>query len=310
MPTFATIIPNYNTAARIGEALDSLLGQTRPFDDILIVDDGSTDDSCAIIERLIAGKPTIRFIRNARNMGVVATLNRALPLITSDYVHMASANDTYSLRMLELCVKALKEQGDIALFCGNASFFYADTNRTRPVSMALDQTPHFISADAFHATVRRNPLTFFGGGIVMRHRSVMEAKALQEPLRWHCDWMLYYMLAFQYGAYFIPECLVHVEVSSESYSSNAMIWNRQRDVIHALITLLASDYPQMKQRWKSAALLPTYDLRALGLLWQPDCRWYVTPLLLWRLLIHSMAYRLKYFLPRTLLIRLRSLFRV
>lgn len=75
MPSFATIIPNYNCSACIGDAFDSLLSQTRPFDEILIIDDGSTDNSIAIIEKLIVDIPTARLIRNSQNLGVVATLN-------------------------------------------------------------------------------------------------------------------------------------------------------------------------------------------------------------------------------------------
>ena len=45
MPTLSVIIPNYNRAALIGETLANVFAQTRPPDEVIVVDDGSTDDS-------------------------------------------------------------------------------------------------------------------------------------------------------------------------------------------------------------------------------------------------------------------------
>lgn len=310
MPRFCAIIPNYNDGARISASLASLFGQSRPYDEILIIDDGSTDDSPAVIERLIAGHPNARLIRSPANKGVVPTLNAGLKLVQGDYVHMASANDTYNLRLIEYCEKALAQYPDLAVICGNALFRYKESGRDRPVFMDLPQAFAYISPLAFHAKVKRSPITFFGGSIVMRHRDVMNAGGLQESLCWHTDWLVYYLLAFRSGLYFIPESLVQIEVANESYSSQAMVWSRQRDVIYALITFIAKQDEYMRQRWRSAAMLPTYNLRALGLLWRPECRWYITPLLLWRLLIHTVSYRLKYYLPRGWLIKMRKVVRV
>lgn len=310
MTRFAAIIPNYNTGSHIGAALACLLGQTRPYDDILIIDDGSTDDSVAVIQSLIRDQPRARLLRNEKNMGVVATLNRGIDCVDADYIHMVSANDTYYTDLVRRCEMALGERPDIAIFCGNGVFHYKEKGRTRPVFMHLPQHPSFIGPAEFQDHVRTNPLTFFGGGIILRRESVLLAGKMDEGLRWHADWALYYLLALQYGVYFIPEPLVTIEVSDESYSSQALQWDRQKYVIHHLIASLGTRQDGMGAIWKRVALLPTYDLRACTLLARPECRWYVTPLLLWRLLIHSLAYWLKYLFPRKLLLSLRPLFRV
>ena len=59
-PTLSVVMPNYNHAKFLPRALDSLLGQTRPPDEILVLDDGSTDDSRAILERVAGREPLIR----------------------------------------------------------------------------------------------------------------------------------------------------------------------------------------------------------------------------------------------------------
>jgi glycosyltransferase involved in cell wall biosynthesis len=308
--TFAAVIPNYNDGARIGTALAALFNQTHPYDEILIIDDGSTDDSADVIERLITGNPNARLVRAPANKGIVPTLNQGLLLVASDYVHMASANDSYHPRLLEYCANAVAQYPDITVFCGNATFRYKEGNREDPVLMDLPQEPHYFTAKAFRARIRQSPLAAFGGGIIMRRSDMLRHGGLQESLRWHTDWMMYYMLAFEHGLYYMPEPLVTIEVAKSSYSSQARIWSRQREVIHELITRIGRESPEMQSIWKSTALLPTYDLRTLSVLRQPECRWYATPLLVWRLLVHSAAYWLRDHLPRAWLVRLRTLFRV
>ena len=78
--TIAAIVPLYNGADYITRSLQSILDQTRPADEIIIVDDGSTDDGAAVARRVAAGHDAVRFLSkinggqsSARNTGVAAT---------------------------------------------------------------------------------------------------------------------------------------------------------------------------------------------------------------------------------------------
>ena len=55
-PSLSVVLPNYNHAKLIGRALAALLAQEHAADEIIVVDDGSTDDSVAVIERIAAGR--------------------------------------------------------------------------------------------------------------------------------------------------------------------------------------------------------------------------------------------------------------
>jgi glycosyltransferase involved in cell wall biosynthesis len=66
----SVVLPNYNHAHFLRESLDALTGQTRPADQIVIVDDASTDDSTSIIEEFRAAHPSITVIENDVNQGV------------------------------------------------------------------------------------------------------------------------------------------------------------------------------------------------------------------------------------------------
>ena len=63
-PSLSVVLPNYNHAKLIGRALAALLAQKRAADEIIVIDDGSTDDSVRVIERIAAKAPAIRILHN------------------------------------------------------------------------------------------------------------------------------------------------------------------------------------------------------------------------------------------------------
>ena len=87
--TVCAIVPTYNRAHLIGECLDSLLCQTRPLSEIIVVDDGSTDTTRATLDRYAA---RVRILRQP-NSGKAAALNRALSEASSDYVWICDDDD-------------------------------------------------------------------------------------------------------------------------------------------------------------------------------------------------------------------------
>lgn len=88
-PTVAVIIPTYNRAALLKQALESVLRQTRPADDVVVVDDGSSDATAAVVRRF---QRQVRYVHQA-NAGKPAALNRGLRTITSDYVWIMDDDD-------------------------------------------------------------------------------------------------------------------------------------------------------------------------------------------------------------------------
>ena len=107
MPTLSVIIPNYNRADLIGETLDNVLAQTRAPDEVIVVDDGSTDNSVAIIERY--GK-RVTLIRQA-NAGPGAARNRGLAAARGELIQFMDSDDLWSLNKLEAQERALIESG-------------------------------------------------------------------------------------------------------------------------------------------------------------------------------------------------------
>ncbi|HEY9006038.1 glycosyltransferase family 2 protein [Ohtaekwangia sp.] len=97
-PRITVLMPVYNAAPFLREAVDSILQQTFRDFEFLIIDDGSTDDSAAIIESYT--DPRIRFILNDGNIGISATLNRGIALAACELIARMDADDiSYPARL-------------------------------------------------------------------------------------------------------------------------------------------------------------------------------------------------------------------
>ncbi len=85
MPSISVVVPIYNQAALLPVTLPGVLGQDHPAE-IILVDDGSTDGSAAIIERLAAGRADVRLIRHGENRGRAAARNTGVVAATGEVV--------------------------------------------------------------------------------------------------------------------------------------------------------------------------------------------------------------------------------
>jgi glycosyltransferase involved in cell wall biosynthesis len=88
----SAIVPLYNTRAYIVEAIDSILAQTRPADEIIVVDDGSTDGG----PDLLAGYGARVCVIRQANAGGATALNRGIAQATGDTIAFLDADDLWA----------------------------------------------------------------------------------------------------------------------------------------------------------------------------------------------------------------------
>ncbi len=111
MPRISVIIPNFNREALVGETISNVLVQTLPPHEIIVVDDGSTDNSVEII-RSFGSK--IKLIQQT-NQGPGAARNAGLRLASGDFIQFQDSDDLFSRNKLETQAELLEQTGaDIA----------------------------------------------------------------------------------------------------------------------------------------------------------------------------------------------------
>jgi glycosyltransferase involved in cell wall biosynthesis len=117
-PTISVIIPVYNGERFLAEAIQSVLDQTLPPDEIIVVDDGSTDGSAAIVAHLAESTPLpIRYVYQA-NQGPSAARNRGIEFAAGELLAFIDADDLWLLYKLADQYKYLIDHADIAVVWG------------------------------------------------------------------------------------------------------------------------------------------------------------------------------------------------
>jgi len=114
--TISVIMPCFNCAAYVQEAVASVLGQSHRELELIVVDDGSTDASRTLLDRV--EDPRVRRLSQS-NRGVCAARNRGLSEARGQYVAFLDADDTWEPKALEALLRALETSRDAVLaYCG------------------------------------------------------------------------------------------------------------------------------------------------------------------------------------------------
>ncbi len=225
--TVSVIIPMYNSAETIDRTLASVRCQTHEKLEIIVVDDGSTDDGPKIVERHAREDERIRLLRQ-RNAGVAAARNAAIEASTGAYIAPVDADDLWHPLKIEKQLAALGGDGPIGLVYCWYSIIDADDR------VLLDDCRSEADGDALEAMAMRN-VVGHGSGALMLREAVLRAGCYDKGLRAQngegCeDYKLYFQIAENYHFALVRECLVGYRETQANMSSDPRKALRSRDL--------------------------------------------------------------------------------
>lgn len=119
-PLVSVIMPAYNAGRFLEEAVRSVMGQTVTNWELLILDDGSTDDTLSIAQKMAQEDSRIRVLPNEHNMGVAKTRNRGFDLCRGDYVALLDSDDCWYPQKLQMQLALMEETGADLCYCAYA----------------------------------------------------------------------------------------------------------------------------------------------------------------------------------------------
>ncbi len=109
----SVIIPAFNAAETLAEAVYSAVNGTHKHLEILIVDDFSTDDTDRVGAKLAEEDSRIKYFRNSENYGVSKSRNLMIHRATGEYVAFLDSDDTWEPNKLEVCLKMLQDNPEV-----------------------------------------------------------------------------------------------------------------------------------------------------------------------------------------------------
>ncbi len=202
-PRVSVIVSCYNLGQFLDEAVDSVLAQTLTDFEILVVDDGSTDEAT---RRLLSGyqKPRTRVIRS-ENRGLPAAKNLGLANTGAPYVCMLDADDRLESSYLEKSVAALDDDPEVAFVSHWVRTFGDEVREWTPTRCD------------FPALLDMNTVN---GAALVRRRALEAAGGFDERMRDGCeDWDMWIALVERgFKGRILPEVLYHYRRRAESMS--------------------------------------------------------------------------------------------
>lgn len=119
-PLISIIMPAYNCEKFIMEAITSVIEQTYKSWELIVIDDGSKDNTVSIIKELSNKDDRIRFYINEENKGVSATRNRGISLANGDWIAFLDSDDMWKKDKLHKQVASLKDKKAEFIFTGSS----------------------------------------------------------------------------------------------------------------------------------------------------------------------------------------------
>lgn len=137
----SVVIPCFNSAVYIGSSIRSVLSQTSPPAEILVVDDCSTDHTCKVVTAIANHAPSVRLISLPKNSGSPAgPRNKGVQEARGEWIAFLDADDLWHPQKLELQMSLLGRSG--FLMCSTAMLDFADESKVEfpPVPPSLQRT--------------------------------------------------------------------------------------------------------------------------------------------------------------------------
>jgi glycosyltransferase involved in cell wall biosynthesis len=212
-------MPNYNHAAYLPASIDGMLRQSRPADEIIIVDDASTDDSLAIISRSTAGHAAVHVVRNPRQGGVVRALNAGLAMASGDLLAFVGADDMLSPHFNAALAPLLEAHPEAAFGSARVELRdHADRKTGERPIIRPAASPGYVSPDSFRRQLRLGDNYFLGQVTLYRRSRLEELGGFDSALGSLSDSLLQRRLAARWGYVFVPDILGVWRVHGANYS--------------------------------------------------------------------------------------------
>jgi hypothetical protein len=204
----SVVIPNFNHGVFLRASLEAVLAQIRAADEIIVIDDASTDDSLAVVSSFLGRHPNLHLVQNARNLGCVRSLNRGLALARGSIVYFGAADDLTYPSLFARATALLEAYPDAALFSARSDLISAAGDRlgVMPTPIPL-RTPGFIDRAAVARFLMREDGWFMGNTTVYRRALLLAIGGFPEDLQSFTDGYVSRLLALRHGACYSPEVL-------------------------------------------------------------------------------------------------------
>jgi len=263
MPFFSIIMPLYNKASFVAKAIKSVLAQSYTDYELIIVDDGSKDDSADIARQVIAGHVHCRLIKQ-ENAGVSMARNNGVAASHGQNLCFLDADDWWHPSFLEEMSHLIKEFPEAGIYGTNYTIVNETKHKTRvaPIGVEPGFEKGYINYCQVYAKTLAMPL--WTGAVCVPRRVFNEMQGFPKGIKLGEDFLLWIHIALKYKVAFLNTPLAYynqdVDVANRGVGrlhkpEEHMLWNL-KDL--EPLEQTNSDYKQLVDNLRVYSLMPYY----------------------------------------------------
>ncbi len=227
-PLVSIVIPVFNGAEFMREAIDSALGQTYPNIEVLVINDGSSDHGkTEDIAKSYGDK--IRYFQK-QNGGVASALNLGIREMKGGYFSWLSHDDSYLPNKVEVQIQFLQTLGTEAVLYSDIEYM---DEQSKKISEYLVRE---VSPEKFIWELLRRPFLVHGCTVLCPKLFLKEAGFFNESLRTTQDYELWFRLAKIFSFYHVPKILIRSRLHShQSSQTMKKVFQKEKKELRAWV---------------------------------------------------------------------------
>jgi glycosyltransferase involved in cell wall biosynthesis len=243
--SITVVIPNYNHAEYIRSAIEAVLQQTTDPDEIIIIDDASTDNSWDIVNEY-KGHYLVSCYRNSENKGVVETLNSGLYMAKSDFVLFAASDDIIKKKFIEICKDVLDKNPEAGLCSTLSDVIDTDGKELGVIrSPVVSKKPTYLTPLQCQKKLWREGSWLMGNSVLFNTAYLREIGGYKKKLGSYSDNLACQLLALQHGVIFVPKILVSWRRLTTGHAvSTALNVNKSIALLEQARQFMLIEYPE------------------------------------------------------------------
>jgi glycosyltransferase involved in cell wall biosynthesis len=212
-PKVSILVPTYNYAHYIGEAIESALNQTYTNFELVIIDDQSKDNTDEIVAGYL-GDPRVKYYKNKVNLGLAGNFNEALKYAKGEYIKYLLADDLFHPSLLEKMVPVMDQYPDVSLVTSKRDMFGSKNKSSELPLLYLQEGKTVI-----YASIKEKAGNWIGEPTtVMFRKSALQIGEFNTSYTCLVDWEMWLRILTVGDCYIIPETLSYFRVHDKQAS--------------------------------------------------------------------------------------------
>jgi glycosyltransferase involved in cell wall biosynthesis len=279
MATLSVIVIIENAALTIKKTIDSIVHQSRQADDVLLFDNGSTDDSLGCIADEIKKHSGITVFKSSTKLDMAEAMNNAVSMIKGDYCLIATANGWVMPGYFGEAMDLVSKYPDAGLVCADDCVYKTKNGQGDEPGLMWAETPSFLSPDQLSACMAGRGI--IEHGVIFRRIALLDNGCFNPELKWYSNWFVSLVIVFRFGCIYFPHSVCVDNSNVRGSRLEHVNTPEQLEIVTKLIRFLKSErYADVLPHFVKSGVMGEFPLDAVKVVMHTPEFWDSTSMLL------------------------------